>query len=231
MAHRVEHYQRFQRRSPQDYALEQERDRHEEALLALGEYVLFILLWQVPDYEAGLVGRCWCVGDTGVADDVDEAIAATYRQSAKKECTDCWGTTFEGGWKAKLVRPAIVDITAEALEQLTPRGEVDRHTANVQTTGDLRLHAGDWFLRGDCSRWQMAGLDTTRLYTGFQPVATVRQSVGFNYGRANLEDPETIIYQMPPDCATLQATLGDARGGVGHLDFAAIEEQRGPIDT
>src|SRR6478609_414109 len=51
-------------RDRQNWAVEQERMRHDEALYSIGEYAIFVLMWHIQDLTAGLVQRCSrCYGD------------------------------------------------------------------------------------------------------------------------------------------------------------------------
>ena len=45
-------------RQRQDWAVEQERMRHNQALYTIGEWCVFVLMWHITDFEKGLVNRC-----------------------------------------------------------------------------------------------------------------------------------------------------------------------------
>ena len=123
-------------REQQNYAVTQERMRHDQALYSLGEYAAFVLMWHIQDFEAGLVTRCSrCYGENNL-------IAQVYEQPVENKCPVCFGTTFDGGYKAILVRPSIWDTNEEDF-RLSARGEVIVQTASVQSTSDFRLRTGD----------------------------------------------------------------------------------------
>ena len=51
-------------RDQQDFALENERLRQNQAIYLYGEYVMFILMWHIQDLESGRITRCTeCYGN------------------------------------------------------------------------------------------------------------------------------------------------------------------------
>lgn len=187
---------------------------------SFGEFAMFVLLWNILDHNAGLVERCsTCYLAQG-------KIADVYGQSSQAKCPDCYGTTFEGGIKAKLVRTSLWDVNEED-NQADHRGEVIVQTATVQATSDFRLRSGDYIFRADGTRWKMRTMSTNSLRTGFME-PEFRTEVGWNYGTVNREDYSSVAYDIPPDPETLMAALD-----VTHLrykpDFSMLEEVHGPL--
>lgn len=207
---------------PHRYAVEQERKRHNDALYRFGEWAMFVLLWRIRDHRDGLVGRCpTCYLGAG-------EVAEAYGQSTNRNCPDCFGTTFEGGYKARIVRPSIWEDTGEAHVE-GRRGEVVTDTAtSIEAPADFLLRTGDYIFRADGTRWQMATMSKTDLAVGFETRGDRRSAIAFNFGRANLEDPSSVAYLIPPDEATLTATL-DVPMSRFPLDFTAVEVIRGPL--
>ena len=207
---------RFHRPDPQQYALDQARDRHTEVLYRRGEYAMFVLMWDVFDFEAGRVVRCRdCVDSFG-----DDVTAAFGGQSAESQCESCLGTGFEGGWKAKIIRPSLWDATAEPDEDQARRGTVERQFQAVQTTFDFRLNRGDYVLRADGSRWYARAPRGARLSTGFETA----KSLGFNYATVERLPTTHVAFKITPEPAALIAVL--AQGGHGMVDFSAYERIR-----
>lgn len=205
----------------QDYAIAQERMRHNQALYAMGEYAVFVLMWNIVDFDANLVERC----STCFA--VDDLIASVYNQPTQNKCPDCFGTTFEGGYKAILVRPSIWDTNEEDYRS-GPRGEVITQTSSVQSTSDFRLRTGDYVCRGDGSRYQMRTMSSNELRTGFAMPTAATAVVGYNYGTVSREDESSVAFLLPPSPATLVARLA-VPIGVTPTAFADIEVVRGPV--
>lgn len=201
------------------WAVEQVQARHNGALWRLGEYSMFVLLWRIEDFEAGLVGRCpECVGSMG-------DIGEVYHQSALTRCPTCYGTTFEGGFKARIVRPALWDFS-ETTNRVESHGEVEKANAAVQSTNDFAMRTGDYIIRADGTRWRVQSLSTNHLHTGFGFPGRAETVVGFNYGTVILQDEASNAYsvQLPADPSFL-----DVRNPRSTQDFGRFEEIRGPI--
>lgn len=175
----------------QDYAVEQERYRHDQALAFYGENALFVLMWRLEDHEKGLVDRCpTCYVALG-------KIAEVYGQAAREKCSDCFGTTFEGGWKAKIVRLSLWDANEKDYREKA-RGETEVSTASIQAPSDFRLRTGDYIFRGDGTRWRMQTVSTNHLRTGFEMPSAARTAAGWNYGQCILEDESSVAYMIEP---------------------------------
>jgi hypothetical protein len=207
---------------PHRYAIEQERKRHHDALYRFGEYAFFVLMWRVRDFEEGLVERCsLCYRSSG-------EVAEAYGQSVRHRCASCYGTTFEGGYKARIVRPTIWNDTGQTHRD-SPRGEVITETAtSIEAPADFLLRTGDYIFRGDGTRWQMASMGKTEISVGFETRTDQRNAVAFNFGRANLEDRSSVVYDIPPTEEALIAAL-DLRDPRHPQDFTSVEEIRGPL--
>lgn len=205
---------------PQQYAVEQERWRHDQAVYQFGEYVVFCLLWRIRDYQAGLVARCPVCFVPG------DKIAATYGQPAQERCLSCFGTTFAGGFKALIVRPVMWNSTEET-ETETQRGIAITAKASVQTVSGFDVTNGDYIFRGDGSRWQLAVRDASDpLVTGFQMQSPLN-SMG-TMMEATREDESSVAYLIPPSSDTLEAVL-KLSGIHRPADFAALEVIRAPL--
>lgn len=204
---------------PRRYEVEQERWRHTDALYRFGEYTMFVLLWHVVDFEAGIVRRCpTCFLSYG-------EVARAYGQTANSMCKDCYGTTFQGGYRAKIVRPAIWDIGAER-QSKAQRGEVVLNTAQIQSTPDFKLKIGDYAFRGDGTRWQIKSLGVNRLNTGFETLSDAHNLLAYNAGEAALEDPSSVSYLILPDETSLKATLNHNAPYRTPADYSRIDDIR-----
>jgi hypothetical protein len=173
-----------------NWEVENERARHDQALYRLGEYGIFVLMWQMQDFTLGLVGRCTtCMIPQG-------ALADTWAQPAYFKCPDCYGTGFEGGYKAVLVRPSLWTWD-EPVQQQVARGVINTNVAQVQTTADFRMQPKDYLIRGDGSRWQIQSVEGEHLDTGFGTQAGPWNAVGFSYANVTREDESSPIYLLP----------------------------------
>lgn len=179
------------------------RASHLDALLRYGEMAMYLLLWRSEDYERGEVERCpVCV--------VGNRLAIGYDDTPNPYCHDCLGTTFEGGWRARIVRPTIVSDRDLETRQDRRLGEHERESLNLQTTSDFYVRTGDYMLRGDGSRYRLSQGQTEVIRSCFHRPSQV-ESTGWQVIQAMLEaDANAVVYQMPPTDAEVADRLAQA---------------------
>lgn len=212
-------------RERQDWAIGQQRQKHAQALYQIGEWAMYVLMWHVVDFEAGLVDRCTvCYSDSGT---LGRRITDVYDQPTRNECPGCFGTTFEGGYRARIVRPTIFTDTDEE-ERPGRRGTTHNDDVNIETVWDFRVLQGDYVIRADNSRWQLGAPQRVTLRTGFQYPSQLDNSVAYRNIRAAHEEPNTVAYSIPPiDPETIRTTLATPMRYPA--DFSAIEDIRSPL--
>jgi hypothetical protein len=196
--------QPFYVRSRQNWAVGHERQRHVQALFAYGEPCIFTMLWKVEDYNAGLVAlcpRCRVSGDT-----VWSKVESAYKQPVITNCTYCYGTTFEGGIRAQVLRPAIFSDTDED-ERPSSYGVVHAEHATIETTEDFRVRNGDFVFRKDGSRWQLTNQQRLQVRTGYEQPTQRATSIGYARIEANREALTSVAYIIPPTADQLRALL------------------------
>jgi len=183
-------HQPYYVRQPQRWAVDQERQRHLQALYTIGEWTMFCLMWHLDDYEKGLVGRCQeCY--------VDSRYAQAYKQGERTKCPSCYNTTFEGGFRAIIVRPAIFSDSDENL-QPQQRGIVATDQLDMESTPDFRVRTGDYCFRSTGHRFFLRVPKRVTLRTGFATPYQRSMAIGYNHARASLEDHNTVAYMIPP---------------------------------
>lgn len=212
-------------RQPQDWAVEQERARHDQALYLVGEWAVFVLLWHEIDFRKGLVTRCSRCYDSGTGT-VATRIANVYNQPTQNRCPDCYGTTFQGGYRARIVRPGIFTDTEET-ERQDRRGSMHPNGVTISSTSDFRTRAGDYVFRGDGSRWQLGTPQRVQLRTGFEHPSQDADAIAYEALTAKYEEPTSVAYLIPPDNGTLRITLHQPMRYPG--DFSSIEDIRGVL--
>ncbi|MFE0490217.1 hypothetical protein [Streptomyces griseoaurantiacus] len=205
-------------RAQQNWAIDQERQRHDEALWSLGESVMFCLMWTARDHDAGLVALCPLCAD--------DRISKAYGQPSRNKCPDCFGTRFEGGYRALIVRPAIF-TDADDSQSFTARGVVAPQEVHLETTSDFRVHSGDYAMRATGERLQLRAPQRTTLRTGFGTPYQREVATAYNLARAAVEDPESVAYIIPPDTDDLVEIL--SRSGATPPTFSDVEVIRAPL--
>ncbi|PPS89468.1 hypothetical protein [Streptomyces sp. MH60] len=205
-------------RSKQSWAVDQERLRHSQALHMLGENVMFCLLWTARDYENQLVGLCTvCASDR---------ISKAYGQASRNKCPSCFGTRFEGGYRALIVRPAIF-TDADDSQSFTARGVVTPQEVHLETTSDFRVHSGDYAMRATGERLQLRVPQRTTLRTGFGTPYQREAATAYNLARAAVEDEDSVAYLIPPATEPLIEIL--SRTGHTPPSFDDVEIIRAPL--
>lgn len=212
-------------RQHQNWAVRQERYRHNGGLFWVGEWVMLFLLWHDVDFERGLVGRCQVCYAGGT--DLENRITAVYQQPTRQKCPDCLGTTFEGGYRARIVRPAIC-TDADEDEKLTKRGAVHPANLTVETTVDFRARTGDWLVRADNSRWQLTVPQRTTVRTGFEHPGQAGAGISYGNMRAAHEEPGQIAYAAPPVAAADVAAVL-TQPVARDADFGGFEVRRAAL--
>jgi hypothetical protein len=183
----------------QDWAVATERQRNLQALYLAGEYCFWALMWHLEDFQAGLVVRCLtCWGQ--------DPVVAAYGQGNQNNCPDCYGTTYEGGYKALIIRPAVFGDTDEG-ETHTTRGIARGGDLSVESTPDFRVRSGDYVIRASGERYYLRVPDRITARTGFGAPYQSSAAIGYNHARASDEDPSSPAYLIPPPAARLPQIL------------------------
>ena len=183
-------------RAHQDFAVEQERYRHDQAIYTMGENAMFALMWKVEDFYHNLVQHCSTCYNGEFARQAD-----VYKQPTRNLCPDCFGTTFEGGIRAKVVRPALFTDTDDQ-EVVGEHGVTYPQTLSVESTSDFRFRNGDYVIRFDGSRWQLSAPQRVTVRTGFGHPTQVSDSIGYTQALATLEDKTSAAQLIPPTADT-----------------------------
>lgn len=194
----------FYVRERKDWAVDQERYRHDQGLWQVGELAMFVLMWKVEDQQNGYVRRCPRCYDN--ADDLTARASKIYNQPTQNQCPMCYGTTFEGGIRAKLIRPAIF-TDSDDQERLDEHGTNYPQSLSVETTSDFRYRNNDYVFRADGSRWQLAAPQRVTLRTGFGHPTQAADSMGYATAMATLEDKTSVAWKIPPNIDDLRSIL------------------------
>lgn len=207
---------------PTTYDIAQEQLRHNDAIHWFGEMTCFLMWWRIEDFLDNLVERCSvCYVPFG---DISEA----FRQPSINKCVNCFGTTFEGGLRSVLYRPAIWELNPQS-KDVVQRGEVEIIKGFIETLSNLDLREGDVAARRDGTRWQMDQPGWQEITTGFgsqkgQSSLRLRGRSGIT-----LEDPTAVAY-MPAvnlDALNLNGWLPYVPHSPHPLDFVPLSPVMG----
>lgn len=195
--HRVQPYHA---RDPLHFAIQQEIQRHDDSLWFYGELAMFCLLWSIEDHRKDLVDRCHSCWFE------NERAASAYRQGDINKCPACFGTSFEGGYRALIVRPVLISDGDEG-EVKSVRGITHPMALTFESTTDFRVRAGDYLLRANGARYQLRTPTISQLRSGFAtPHATI-DAIGYHLNQGHLEDETSVAYSIPPNAEELQTIL------------------------
>jgi hypothetical protein len=201
--------------------------RHTQALYMVGEYAMFVLMWHNDDEIAGLITRCSECQVSG--DAIKDQVAAAYGQADQHKCPTCFGTTFEGGFKARIIRPAIFS-DADEDEQKQAKGVMKPQDLSVESTTDFRVRSGDYVFRATGDRYYLRVPQRITLRTGFSVPHQSAMAIGYNHARASQEDRTSVAYDIPTgpeDAPPLEDLL--TMGSRVPFDFDPYETIRGPL--
>jgi hypothetical protein len=220
-------------KTPDLQMIVQERQRHNEAVYALGEHSFHVLLWHIEDYEAGACQRCPYCSQPG--DSIQNAVFSAYKQPILNKCPQCYGTTYFktnaaafGGLKARIVRPCIWD-TADVEHKMDQRGEVASSTSTLQSTSDFRMRSGDFVFRADGTRWRVQEIKTDFIVSGMQASDDLRTMIGYSYPGCKQEAETSVAFTIPPDKATVQSLLDISLVPNYPIDFSSHEIINGAL--
>lgn len=208
----------------QPWAEQHVQASHVDALYRYGEFVMFILLWTAQDHEDGLVASCQvCV--------LGDRLSAGYGgRSGDPDCPSCYGTSFEGGYRARIVRPAIVSDRDVETRQDRRLGEVEGERLSLQTTSDFYVRTGDLMIRANRQRYTLSQMESEVIRSGFDAPSQV-ESTGGQVGAATLvSDVGSSIYRFPPTDEQVRLRLEQASLS-RHLALGVTrqDELRGPL--
>ena len=187
---------------PQKFGVHNLINSHEEALFGYGELGLFTLMWRHYDFEAGRVDRCsTCFGG------VKSRQANAFKQPTDSECPDCFGTTYEGGFRAQIIRPMLMsDRSDNTVEGRAGAMTVD--SIQFETTTDFTFTLGDYVFRADNTRYQCEQKAEVVIRPGFAIPSGADAMGGTTI--ANREVETSVAFKIPPlDPALLATMLSD----------------------
>ena len=153
---------------------------HDEALQWYGEECLVRLLWRAEDAQAGLVTYCTTCSDslnpTNPNTSVQSRVSKAYRQTGNSYCTDCYGTTFTGGFQPTVYHLYMLATDTQEVRKNLSTGQFWQENPTVQFSWYPQLRTGDLIVRvqqwsGDVptllgARFQVSAVNPVTVRTG-----------------------------------------------------------------
>ena len=124
---------------------------HDETLQWFGEECIVRQLWRAEDAALGLVTYCQQCQDSPnpsqPSSAVQSRVSSVYRQSGNSYCTNCFGTTFTGGFKTTCYHLyMLASDTPQQRANLTS-GQFWKDNPQVQFSWFPEIRVGDLVVR------------------------------------------------------------------------------------
>ena len=159
---------------------------HDEALQWFGEECVVRLIWRAEDAAAGLVEYCTQCQDspnpTNPNSSVQARASRVYRQSGNSYCTNCYGTTFVGGFQPTAYHLyMLASDTADVRTNLTT-GQFWKENPQVQFSWFPQIRQGDLVIRIASWKDDIPTSSSTRFQVSAVNPVTVRTGPGNSAG-------------------------------------------------
>jgi hypothetical protein len=174
---------------------------HSEALQWFGEQIIVRQLWRAEDAAIGLVDYCQQCQDspdpTNPSASVQSRVSNVYRQSGNSFCPNCFGTTFNGGFKPTCYHLYMLAAdTAQERANLST-GQFWRNNPTIQMSWYPEIRVGDLLVR--VNSWD--GDTPTALGERFEVstvnVQTIRTGPGISYDTSKIVNQFTGLDNLP----------------------------------
>jgi len=174
---------------------------HDETLQWFGEQVIVRQLWRAEDAALGLVGYCQqcqdSVDPTNPNASVQSRVSNVYKQSGNSFCPNCYGTTFNGGFKTTCYHLYTLAADTPQIRANISTGQFWRDNPTVQMSWYPEIRVGDLLVR--VLSWD--GDTPTALGDRFEVssvnVQTVRTGPGISYDTTKIVNQFTTLYNLP----------------------------------
>jgi len=174
---------------------------HSEALEWFGEKIIVRQLWRAEDARIGLVGYCQecqdSVDPTNPNSSVQSRVSQVYKQSGNSFCPNCFGTTFNGGFKPICYHLYMLAADAAQIRANVSTGQYWRDNPTIQLSWFPELRTGDIVARVE--EWEdeipLAIADIFQVST--VNVQTIRTGPGISYDTTKIVNQFTTLENLP----------------------------------
>lgn len=155
---------------------------HDEVLQWYGEECVVRLLWRAEDAKQGLVTYCQtCQDSVNPADpnaNIRSRTSKVYRQTGNSYCSDCYGTTFTGGFKPIAYHLYMLAADTPEVRRNLETGQFWQENPQVQLSWFPQIRTGDLVVRIDQWNNGTPVLSSTRFQVSTVAPHTVRTGPG-----------------------------------------------------
>lgn len=175
---------------------------HSEALQWFGEQIIVRQLWRAEDAALGLVGYCQQCQDSpnpaSPSPSVQSRVSSVYRQSGNSYCPNCFGTTFDGGFKTTCYHLYMLAADTPQMRANLSTGQFWRDNPTVQMSWFPEIRVGDLLVR--VSAWDGDNPTATgdRFEVSTVSVQSVRTGPGISYDTTKIVNQFTTLSNLPP---------------------------------
>jgi len=176
---------------------------HNEALQLFGEQVIVRQLWRAEDAALGLVGYCQECQDSPNPSipntSIQQRVSNVYRQTGNSWCPNCYGTTFNGGFKPTCYHLYMLAADTPQNRQNLTTGQFWKDNPSVQFGWYPEIRVGDIVIR--VTSWNGDNPTATgdRFIVSTVNVQTVRTGPGISYDTTKIVNQFTTIENVPPN--------------------------------
>ena len=175
---------------------------HDEALQWFGEECIVRQLWRAEDAANGQVGYCIACQDSPNPKSPDVSIqnrvSNVYKQTGNSYCTECYGTTFIGGFKPICYHLYMLAADTPQVRSNLTTGQFWKDNPNVQLSWYPEIRTGDLVVR--VNTW-VNGTPTSlgdRFQVSTVNPQTIRTGPGISYNTSNIVNQMCTLENMPP---------------------------------
>ena len=175
---------------------------HSEALQWYGEQIIVRQLWRAEDAALGLVTYCQECQDSpnpsSPNSSIQNRVSNVYRQTGNSYCTNCYGTTFTGGFKPTCYHLYMLAADTPEVRANLSTGQYWRDNPNVQFSWYPEIRVGDLIVR--VTSWNKDTPTATgdRFVVSTVNVQTIRTGPGISYDTTKIVNQFTNIESLPP---------------------------------
>jgi hypothetical protein len=174
---------------------------HSETLEWYGEQCVVRQVWRAEDAVLGLVDYCQVCQDspnpTTPSASIQRRVSNVYRQTGNSYCYNCYGTTFNGGFKITNYHLYMLASDTPQLRQNLTTGQFWKENPSVQFAWYPEIRVGDLVVRVNQWNGDSPALTGDRFIVSSVNVQTIRTGPGISYDTTKIVNQYTVLENLP----------------------------------